>query len=152
MRYIKSLLGAVPVRYLISSGVAFVADYLLLLFLDSLLTGSTFLSMELAAVISFAASSQINFWINRRWVFKSKKSPLPELGGYYSLALVSFSIKTFVLLELAVRFFRLPLFLAKPICEALMFAVNYVVQKKLIFRKKGAEEKTESEGAGDRDD
>ena len=134
---IKKLYAAQSVRYLISSCAAFVVDYIVLLILDSLFSGASVLSMELAAVIAFAISSQINFWINRVWVFRSKKSPLPELGGYYSLALISFSAKTFVLLELAVRLLKLPLAVAKPIAEAVMFAVNYIVQKKLIFKKLG---------------
>ena len=136
MDKLKELFEARPVRYLISSVIAFAADYAVLLILEPLFSGMTFLSMELAAAISFAISSQINFWINRLWVFKSEKSPLPELGGYYSLALISFSVKTFVLLELFVRVFGLPLFIAKPIAEALMFAFNYIVQKKIIFGRK----------------
>ena len=136
MEKLKKLLTAQPVRYLISSCAAFAADYAILLVLEPLLSGTTFFSMELAAAVSFAVSSQLNFWTNRLWVFKSKKSPLPELGGYYSLALVSFSVKTFLLLELLVRALRLPLFISKPIAEAVMFTVNYIVQKKLIFRRK----------------
>ncbi len=136
MDKLKKLFEARPVRYLISSVIAFAADYAVLLILEPLFSGMTFLSMELAAAISFAISSQINFWINRLWVFKSEKSPLPELGGYYSLALISFSVKTFVLLELFVRVFGLPLFIAKPISEAMMFAFNYIVQKKIIFGRK----------------
>lgn len=133
---IGRLLGVQSVRYLISSCIAFVADYILLLLLNAVFSGATVASMELSAVIAFAISSQINFWINRKWVFKSEKSPLPELWGYYSLALVSFSIKTFVLMELMVRVLRLPIALAKPIAEVIMFAVNFIVQKKLIFRRK----------------
>ena len=135
-RLIEKLLAAQSVRYLISSCVAFAADYAVLLALNAVLSGATFLSMELSAVISFAISSQLNFWINRRWVFHSEKSPLPELGGYYSLALVSFSVKTFVLLELEVRVLKIPLAIAKPLAEAVMFAVNYFVQKKIIFGRR----------------
>lgn len=133
---IKKLWHTPSVRYLASSCIAFAADYTVLLAAESLLSQKLPLAMELSAIIAFAISSQINFWINRCWVFESKKSPLPELGGYYSLALVSFSLKTFVLLELFVRVFRIPLAISKPIAEAVMFAVNYLVQKKLIFRRK----------------
>lgn len=133
---IKKFFSAQSVRYFASSCAAFAADYALLLVLDKLLGGASVFSMEISAIIAFAISSQINFWINRLWVFRSKKSPLPELGGYYSLALVSFSIKTFVLLELFVRVIGLPLAISKPAAEAIMFAVNYFVQKKIIFRVK----------------
>lgn len=135
--FAKKFLAAQSVRYLISSCVAFAADYTVTLALNAIFSGATFLSMELAVVIAFAVSSQINFWINRIWVFRSKKSPLPELGGYYSLALVSFTVKTLLLLEPLVRLFSLPIAIAKPIAEVIMFAVNYFVQKKLIFRRRG---------------
>ncbi len=132
----KRLLGVQPLRYLISSCTAFAADYTLFLAFDRLLSGASFLSMEIAAVIAFAVSSQINFWINRRWVFHSNKPPLPEICGYYSLALVSFGIKTFVLLEIAVRLLLIPKAIAKPLAEAIMFAFNFLVQKRYIFRRK----------------
>lgn len=122
-------------RYIASSGIAFIIDYILLLAFEALLSNIV-IAMEIAAVLAWLISSQINFWINRTWVFKSKKSPLPELGGYYALAAVSFSVKTFILLELMVRALSIPLAIAKPIAEILMFAANFVVQKLLIFKKK----------------
>ena len=125
-------------RYIVSSGIAFVIDYVLLLIIESSL-GELSLAMEIAAIAAWIISSQINFWINRVWVFGSKKSPLPEFGGYYALAAVSFSVKTFVLLELMVRVLTVPLVIAKPIAEVIMFAVNFIIQKLLIFKKKPQE-------------
>ena len=125
-------------RYIVSSGIAFVIDYVLLVIIESAL-GELSLAMEIAAIAAWIISSQINFWINRGWVFGSKKSPLPELGGYYALAAVSFSVKTFVLLELMVRVLTVPLVIAKPIAEVIMFAVNFIIQKLLIFKKKPQE-------------
>lgn len=122
-------------RYIASSGIAFIIDYILLLAFEALLSDIV-IAMELAAILAWLISSQINFWINRTWVFKSKKSPLPELGGYYALAAVSFSVKTFILLELMVRVLSIPLAIAKPIAEIIMFAANFVVQKLLIFKKR----------------
>ncbi len=122
-------------RYIASSGVAFIIDYALLLLLEWAF-GELPLAMEIAAILAWIISSQTNFWINRLWVFKSRGKVLPELGGYYSLAGVSFVIKTFVLLEIMTRALSIPLYIAKPIAEVIMFAVNYIVQKKLIFKRK----------------
>lgn len=133
--FVGSLLSAQPVRYLISSCICFAIDYAALIILDRLIGGAVFLSMEVSVALAFALSSQINFWINRLWVFRSDKSPLPEMGGYYSFALVSFSVK-FVIIEISVRLIGLSLFVARPIAEAVMFAINYLVQKTLIFRRK----------------
>ena len=133
---ISKFLSVQSFRYLISSCIAFAADYIMLLLLDSVFSGATVFSMEISAIIAFAVSSQINFWINRKWVFKSDKSPLPELGGYYSLALVSFSRKIFVFMEIMVRLLKFPIAVARPIAEVSMFAVNYLVQKTFIFRRR----------------
>ena len=69
-------------------------------------------------------------------MFRSEKPPLPELGGYYSLALISFALKTYVFIEIMYRLIKLPLAVAMPVAEVIMFAVNYFVQKKIIFRRK----------------
>ncbi len=136
MSFIKKLLSAQSVRYFISSCAAFAVNYCVALALDAVLGKMTVFSVEAATAVSFIISSQVNFWVNRAWVFRSKKPPLPELGGYYSLALVSFAVKTYVFIEIMVRLLGLPLAIAMPIAEAVMFVVNYLVQKKLIFRKK----------------
>lgn len=140
MEYIKEkvigILKKNPVRYLISSLIAFVVNYIILLGLNAVFKNISGLSMEFAAVPAFLASSQINFWINRRWVFRSKKAPIPELFGYYSLAIFSFIIKTYVLLEIMVRLFKLPLAISSPMAEVIMFAINYAVQKVFIFKNK----------------
>lgn len=134
---VKKLLDAKSVKYTISSVICFVIDYTILLLLEKLFKGLGFsLAMELAAILSFAVSSQINFHINRLWVFKSNKNILAEMGGYYSLALVSFSVRTFVLMELFVRVMKLPTWIAKPIAEVAIFVFNYFIQKKIIFKKK----------------
>lgn len=136
---IIKLYNTQALRYIASSGIAFIIDYVLLLIIERALGGLT-LSMEIAAVAAWLISSQVNFWMNRVWVFGSKKSPLPELGGYYALAAVSFSVKTFVLLELMVRVLTIPLAIAKPVAEVIMFAVNFIIQKMLIFKKNGKKE------------
>lgn len=133
---IVKILSVQSFRYLISSCIAFAADYVILLILDSFFRGATVFSMEISAMIAFAISSQINFWINRKWVFKSDKSPLPELGGYYSLSLVSFSLKIFVFMEIMVRLLKLPIAVARPIAEVSLFASNYLIQKTFIFRRR----------------
>ncbi len=61
---------------------------------------------------------------------------LHELGGYYGLAGISFVVKTFVLIEIMTRALHIPLYISKPIAEVVMFAVNYLVQKKIIFKKR----------------
>ncbi|MBQ8622858.1 MAG: GtrA family protein [Oscillospiraceae bacterium] len=121
-------------RYIVSSGIAFIIDYALILLFERLFGGFV-LALEAAAIAAWMISSQVNFWINRIWVFRSQKSFMPELGGYYALAAASFSVKTFVLLELMVRVLTIPLAIAKPVAEVVMFAANFIVQKTVIFKR-----------------
>ncbi len=132
---IKKALSLQPIRYGISSVIAFVIDYTILLVVEWLL-GEFSLAMEVAAVAAFCVSSQVNFHINRRWVFRSEKGVWAEMGGYYALAAVSFTVKTFLLMEVMTRVLMFPTWLAKPIAEVIMFVINFAVQKLLIFRKK----------------
>ena len=132
---VSRLYNTQAIRYIVSSGIAFIVDYVLLLAFSASLSNSV-VSMEVAATGAWLISSQLNFWINRIWVFRSNGPALAELGGYYALAAVSFFVKTFILMELMVRVMNIPLAIAKPVAEVIMFALNFIIQKLFIFRKK----------------
>lgn len=116
--------------YLLSSGIAFVIDYTLLLLLDSLLPIA---SMEIGALFAWCVSSLTNFFINRNVVFRSDVPLRKALPEYYGLAGVVFILKTYVILEVLTRLCGFPLKYAKLIAEVIFFISNYVVQKTLIF-------------------
>ncbi len=125
--------GWVPLKYLFSSCLAFGIDYALHLALEAALPFS--FAMEAGGFAAWLVSSLTNFFVNRHFVFRSAaplKAALPE---YYSLALVVHLIKNYVLLEILVRGMQVPLGLAKPIGEVVLFAGNYLIQKKFIFKK-----------------
>ncbi len=116
--------------YLLSSGIAFVVDYFLLLFLDSLLPIA---SMEIGAFFAWCVSSLTNFFINRNIVFRSDVPLRKALPEYYGLAGVVFVLKTYVILEVLTRLCGIPLKYAKLIAEVIFFISNYIVQKTWIF-------------------
>ncbi len=124
-------------KYLISSGAAFIIDYVLLLFLDALLPVA---SMELGALCAWCVSSFTNFFLNRNFVFSSNVPLRVALPEYYGLAGVVFVLKTYVVLELLTRLIGIPLKYAKLIAEVLFFVSNYFIQKLFIFRKKQSRE------------
>ncbi len=124
-------------KYLISSGAAFIIDYVLLLFLDALLPVA---SMELGALCAWCVSSLTNFFLNRNFVFSSNVPLRVALPEYYGLAGVVFVLKTYVVLELLTRLIGIPLKYAKLIAEVLFFVSNYFIQKLFIFRKKQSRE------------
>lgn len=117
--------------YLLSSGIAFVIDYILLLVLDTLLPIA---SMEIGALFSWCVSSLTNFFINRNVVFCSDAPLRKALPEYYGLAGVVFVLKTYVILEVLTRLCGIPLKYAKLVAEVIFFISNYTVQKTLIFR------------------
>ncbi len=119
-------------KYLFSSGIAFVIDYILLLFFDSILPVA---SMEIGAFLAWLVSSLTNFFLNRNFVFVSKVSLRKALPEYYGLAGVVFVLKTYVILELLTRLIGIPLKYAKLTAEVIFFISNYVIQKMFIFKQ-----------------
>ncbi len=133
--YWSMFLGSRSLKYIFSSGAAFVIDYVLFVLLGRIFTFEG--AMELiAAPGAWVVSSLTNFFMNRNFVFRSDaplKTALPE---YYGLAGVVFLLKTYVLLELMVRVLGLPPEIAKLVAEVVFFVSNYFIQKKFIFKKK----------------
>lgn len=120
-------------KYLFSSVVAFVIDYVLLLSFNSILPVA---SLEIAAFIAWCVSSFVNFVINRSFVFSSKSPLKASLIEYYSLAGIVFLVKTYVFIEIMTRILNIPLAVSKPCAEVLLFIINYFIQKKFIFSKR----------------
>lgn len=131
-RLIRIFLESQSLKYLFSSVVAFVIDYLLLLVLDSVLPVA---SLEIGAAIAWICSSLTNFFLNRNFVFRAATPLRIALPEYYGLATVVFLLKTYVVLEFLTRILHIPLIIAKPIAEVVFFITNYIIQKKLIFKK-----------------
>jgi len=129
--------GWIPLKYLFSSCVAFGIDYILHLLFDALIPSDA--SMEIGAFLAWGCSSITNFFINRNFVFHSAAPLRVALPEYYSLAGIVFLLKSYVILEILTRLCRIPLFAAKPIAEIVLFAGNYFIQKKIIFKKQDSE-------------
>ncbi len=157
IRFIKKLWGSSTVRFVLSSLLAFIVDYVLLLLLFTLITyfyehrlpdyhvlfgggngGNAGRAgvLEVSAVLAWCVSSSLNFVVNRHFVFRSEGPVKKELLQYYSLALPVFLIKTFALLEVLARVLNVPVEYAKPIAETIFFIINYIVQRFIIFKKK----------------
>ncbi|MGM9636457.1 MAG: GtrA family protein [Eubacteriales bacterium] len=143
MKKIKAILASDAPRYVCSSLIAFAINYVAVLVLEKLLKSLTF-GLEISMVLSWLLSSHVNFLINRSFVFRSKDRILPAYLKYYTLALPVFVVKNVGFLELLYRLLHLKVSIAYPIAEAMMFVVTYLVQKKLIFRKKKTERQEKS--------
>lgn len=122
-------------KFSASSLVSFFLDYGLFC-LFSAVTGSVILSNVTARIFSATA----NFEMNRRLVFKSKKSALKSGAEYFTLAVFILIFNT-LLLDLLVTATPLGKYAAKLITECAMFVVNWAVQRTVIFKRKDAEAK-----------
>ena len=128
INYIKNSTG---IKYLFSSGVAFVINYVILVLLELWLSDAFLLGAEVAMVCAWIVSSVINFLIN------ANGNIIAEASKYYALAFPVFLVKNFGILELLYRVLKLKMWIAAPIAEAVLFVSNYIIQKKLIFKNKG---------------
>jgi len=133
--YWSIFLGSRSLKYLFSSGLAFIIDYVLLVAIARLLAFDGAVEL-VAAPAAWIVSSLTNFFLNRNFVFRSNTPLLVALPEYYGLAGIVFLLKTYVLLELMVRVIGMPLELAKLVAEVVFFVSNYFIQKKFIFKKK----------------
>ncbi len=128
-------LASQPLKFLFSSGVAFIIDYVLLMVLNKYIKVEVG-TMEIAALLAWCTSSLTNFFLNRVFVFKSNAPFWPSFAEYYGLAGAVFVLKTYVLIEILTRVLHINLAIAKLIAEVVFFISNYFIQKLLIFRKK----------------
>ena len=117
------------IRYAVSSFVCAAVDYLLyLLFLSFLPTGWSY-----AAARAFSAS--LNYLLNCRMVFGGKPT-LSNFAGYAALAAGSLlvgAVTASLLSGLGAGSVA-----AKLLIDCCLFAINYVIQKKLVFRQPSA--------------
>lgn len=96
---------------------------------------------DIAFVLSWLISSFFNYNVNRAWVFRSDVNYFKGLGEYYSLAVFTFLIKLLIYgvfknILLGISGVILRNDLSDAISAVIMYVINYIVQKKFIFRKR----------------
>ena len=94
-----------------------------------------------AFVISWIISSFFNYNLNRVWVFRSDIKYIKGLAGYYSLAIVTFFVKFLIYGLFKNILAGIPSDVVKNdvsdiIAATFMYIINYIVQKKVLFKKK----------------
>jgi glycosyltransferase involved in cell wall biosynthesis len=125
------------IKFSLSSFVGFLIDYTmysLLLILTSGLGSLT--SLRIANVGARLVSASVNYSVNRGIVFQSDKSVIRSGLEYFILAVVILIGNTFVLSLLAENW-GVNRFAAKIMTEILFFLISWMIQRGIIFRKKG---------------
>jgi len=126
-------------KFSASSLIGFFTDYIMYSLL-LLITGNLYVSNICARVVS----ATVNYTLNRKFVFKSKAGILKSALSYFLLAAMILAGNTLVL-EFLVNSLGINSMVAKLITEILFFIISWLVQRFVIFRKKG-ENATDSTG------
>ena len=119
------------IKFSLSSLVGFAVDYALFCILSAL-TGQTALANIGARIVS----ATVNFEINRRVVFKSRKSVGQSALGYFTLALFIMICGT-ALVTLLTEVVGINAYLAKILTESSMFILSWSVQRTTVFADNG---------------
>ena len=92
-------------------------------------------SLLVSVVLARVVSAAVNFAINKTVVFHSKGDWKRELGKYAVLA-VCILIVNYYLLRLLTITLHWPLIPAKLLVEVVLICVNFLVQGRIVYRRK----------------
>lgn len=124
------------VKFSASSLIGFLIDYLAFTCLTLIPVPDTWTEWVLACnIIARIISASVNFTINYKFVFRSKKKLWKAILEYVLLALFILGCNT-LFLYLLVDKAGMNKYLAKVIVEVVMFTVSWIVQRLLVFRKR----------------
>lgn len=124
------------IKYGAVSIASFAVDYLAFI----ALTYALELPYLLSNVLARCLSTVFNFSGHRRFSFRSRG----RLGGQamrYALAVVTALTMATMLLYLCVAGLGIPKYLAKPLVDAAVFLMNFLVLSRLVFSERGAHSK-----------
>ena len=137
--------------FMLSSFSCFLLDYALLLILSAVfeslpssrvnslgervvpVPGFEIAANLLALILARSVSSFCNYLINRKMVFKSKG--VASIIRYY-LVIVLMMLINYGLLALVANEDGMPLWLAQPIVQLVIYPLNFVLQRKFVFPTK----------------
>ena len=123
----------VIISFLFSSLASAIIDYAIFIFMNTQVT-PVLLTCQ---VVARAISSVFNFTLNHKLVFAPRTSGKRALGSmlvkYYLLVATSLCIST-ALLYLFSHFLGIPALLAKPVVELIMYGINFVIQRDIVFK------------------
>jgi putative flippase GtrA len=121
-------------KFAASSMIGFVADYSLYGLFVLLTKGLGGFSVPVSNVAARVLSAWLNFWINKRFVFKNEDQAL-KAGAKYALLATSVLAGNTALLSLLVRL-GMNKYWAKLLTEVTFFASSWFVQKVFVFKKR----------------
>ena len=120
-------------KYVFSSGTSFVLDLLLFTIFQWIFSNinlSTMLCIFLATIFSRIMSSLYNYFMNSRFVFNNKD--IKTIVAYFILVIIQMFMSAF-LVSLIERIVLINTTIIKFFVDIVIFIINYIVQKTIIF-------------------
>ena len=126
----------IGILFIISAIISFILDFLFVIAFNKLTSSvpNRDLALLIDVVLARIISSAFNFTFNRNIVFKNKSNIFKSLLQYYILATFTLLLNYTFLDILTVRLFSFDLVISKVFVEILLFIVNYIIQKFIIFK------------------
>lgn len=120
------------VKFLLSSLLAFIIDFCLLLIFQY-----TLKNLLLSVIFSRIISSVVNFICNKNYVFERKddKRVLEMIIKYYVLAIV-IMILNYLILNLLYSKLNINIIISKITTEIILYSLSFIFQKRVVFSKK----------------
>lgn len=120
------------IKYLFSAGSSFVIDLVLFTLFNFIFKELGSISIIISTVIARILSSLYNYFVNSRFVFgKYDKSSIYK---YYALVLIQMFISALSVYLLNLVFTSINDTIIKLVIDVVIFIVNYIIQKKVIFK------------------
>lgn len=124
------------IKFSLSSFTAFLVDYSIYSLILAIGTEHVnFLSLTFANVAARIISSTLNFNINRKLVFKSRKNVWESAVEYFSLA-AAILFGNSLVLNFFANVLDINHYFAKILTEIIFFLFNFTIQSFVIFRNK----------------
>ncbi len=123
-------------KFSASAIICFLVDFLffqLFFFLLDRFAGLSYAD-TVATYMARAISAPLNFYLNRKVVFKSDVSLVKSILQYVFLALFIVVVNSF-LAHLFISTLGINSWLAKALIESILFVINYLIQHFIIFKK-----------------
>ena len=128
------------IRFCASSLIGFAVDfcaYSLMLIITRDL--STAMSLTISNIVARMISASVNYYINKKYVFKSKDSYVKTALKYFSLA-AGILIANTLLLNMLVKFVLGNKVISKLLVEVGLFIISWLVQRFVVFKKQSDKE------------
>ena len=119
-------------RFLFSSLLAAVLDIVFFIILFKVTNHILFSIL----ISRYTLGAGINFYINWKGVFKSNSGFMSSLIKYYILATI-LGGSTFVVMEGLTTWVQLPVIMSKVMAEGILFAISFIIQKRVVFDDSG---------------